>query len=434
MDIRRFAAIVLLVAQPALLSDAAGPLIVHEWGTFTSVQGSDGVQVEWNPLIGTDLPEFVYSSAVNSGGFRNVRLGDARRKSDVSGILRMETPVIYFYSDTERSVHVRVSFPAGRITEWYPQAHAIGPHWEQTTGAYDGRSLIEWRDVRILAGRTSEIQPHQLLRDREDSHARHYYAARATDANLLRASSPHARSKVEYERDLFYRGLGYRPAPLIVKAGDDELRLSVAAQQALPAAFVVTVDRGLMRYQNLGELSPQIEHTVELNVAPFDALVNIRGRIMQEMAAVLIGQGLYPKEALAMVETWKDQWFEEQGTRVLYVLPRAWTDDLLPLEVAPQADSIVRVMIGRAEVIAPSVTRELQRQILAFSSGEARQSVEAVAKLNLGRFLEPAMTIALGRSASEDAYEAAWHLKLQVTRAQHREGPAQTAATADASR
>ena len=57
-------------------------MVVHEWGTFTSVQGGDGVQVEWNPLIKTDLPDFVYSAGVNNGGFRNVMLRAGSRKDE----------------------------------------------------------------------------------------------------------------------------------------------------------------------------------------------------------------------------------------------------------------------------------------------------------------------------------------------------------------
>jgi hypothetical protein len=432
MDIRQFAAIALLVFSPALLTDAAGPLVVHEWGTFTSVQGADGVQVEWKPLIKTDLPDFVYSTA-NNGGFRNISLRHITRKDDTAGILRMETPVIYFYSDTERSVDVRVSFPTGRITEWYPQAHAIGPYLDATQRPETQRSLIEWNGVRVLAPTTREMQPQQLLRDREDIHARHYYAARATDANLLRVNSPYARSKAEYERDLFYRGLGYRPAPLIVKADDSGrlLSLSVATREAVPAAFVITIERGLVSYQKLGSLSPNVEHTIELDTEPFDALSNARGRLMKEVASTLMEQGLFTKEALAMVDTWKDQWFEEQGTRVLYVLPPAWTEETLPLEISPRADTVVRVMVGRAEVITPAVTRELQRQILVFSSGteDARlKAVKIVADLSLGRFLEPATTIALGKSASGATYQAASELKMQVNKIHAQQRLAQSAA------
>ena len=34
----------------------------------------------------------------------------------------METPVVYFYTDRETKVSVKVDFPRGWITEWYPFA------------------------------------------------------------------------------------------------------------------------------------------------------------------------------------------------------------------------------------------------------------------------------------------------------------------------
>ena len=38
-------------------------LTVHEWGTFTSIAGTEGQAVEWSPLTGsTDLPGFVEHS------------------------------------------------------------------------------------------------------------------------------------------------------------------------------------------------------------------------------------------------------------------------------------------------------------------------------------------------------------------------------------
>ena len=96
-----------------------------------------------------------------------------------------------------------------------------------------------------------------------------------------------------------------------------------------------------------------------------------------------------------MVNTWQDQWFAEEGTRVLYLLPRAWTDRTLPLQISPQPDSVVRVMVGRAELIMPSVDRELRKQILTYRSGDAKaksQAVAAVRELRLGRFLDAAIT------------------------------------------
>lgn len=397
MDIRRFLACALLSAVPP--AHGTERLIVHEWGTFTSVQGADGVQRHWKPLIAADLPDFVYSSATRNGGFANVVLVDQTRKDQTVGVLRMETPVIYFYSDRELDVDVRVSFPTGRITEWYPQADSIGPHSMAVGGRtrYDRRSIIEWKGVRILGPASTEIGADKLIRDREDAHARHYYAARATDANLLRTQSPHARSKAEYERDLFYRGIGYQAAPLEVKVSADDSSLALSSDEPVPAAFVLTIRKGMMRFHELGSLAPGADRVVQLDVEPFDAVVNVQARVMKEMVATLISQGLFPKEALAMVETWKDQWFEEEGTRVLYVLPAAWTDRMLPLDIVPRPDAIVRVMIGRAEIVMPSIARQLHRDIVAFDSAnlhEQQRIVASVRELNLGRFVLPAIEIA----------------------------------------
>src|SRR5215831_7973948 len=88
-----------------------GGFAVHEWGTFTSVAGGDGSAIDWDALGCTsDLPRFV-----NDLGFRGFKLR-------LRGTVRMETPVLYFYSPTEVEAHVKVAFPKGLITEWYPRA------------------------------------------------------------------------------------------------------------------------------------------------------------------------------------------------------------------------------------------------------------------------------------------------------------------------
>src|SRR5712691_5001118 len=88
-------------------------LVVHEWGTFTSIAGEDGRAVEWRPLSGPpDLPCFVNQ-------FGNVF------KWQISGLVRMETPVLYFYSPTNVSLKVDVGFRQGYITEWFPRASVL---------------------------------------------------------------------------------------------------------------------------------------------------------------------------------------------------------------------------------------------------------------------------------------------------------------------
>lgn len=89
---------------------------VHEWGTFTSIAGGEGQAVRWLPLTGsTDLPSFVEH-------FR-----DANFKVGLSGTVRMETPVLYFYAPRKMTLAVRVGFSKGVITEWYPHASRVEP-------------------------------------------------------------------------------------------------------------------------------------------------------------------------------------------------------------------------------------------------------------------------------------------------------------------
>ena len=418
MRARLFTAAVALLAISSGLRASGPPLVVHEWGTFTSVQGHDGTQAWWLPHLKTDLPTFVYARGVQDGGIKGVKL--LRGKESQSAILRMETPVIYFYSDIGRAVDVRVRLPKGEITEWYPQATRIGPSFRPDgQGASLEDSLIEWKGVKILPRDSAEFSAEKLIRTSDDPKADHYYSARATDANLLRVSSPHARNGVEYERDLFYRGLTEFPGPLTATVDSGETRLTLVTEgpDALNNLFVVTIHHGLMRYQKVDRVTPDKATDVSLDVVPFAALDDTRSQLMGDMVKTLVSQGLYEKEASAMVDTWKNQWFVEEGSRVFYLLPRAWTDRVLPLEVTPTPDRVVRVMVGRAELIMPSVERGLKQQIMAFKSGDAAAREHAVAivrGMNLGRFLAPAQQIALGSNRDQATWNAVNRLTEQV--------------------
>src|SRR5438067_10505692 len=64
---------------------AASGLVVHEWGTFTSIAGKDGVALEWRPLNGaSDLPKFVYTIQNYDEGLRH------ELKANLTAAVRME--------------------------------------------------------------------------------------------------------------------------------------------------------------------------------------------------------------------------------------------------------------------------------------------------------------------------------------------------------
>src|SRR5882724_1053666 len=170
-------------------------LIAHEWGTFTSIAGDAGQAVEWFPLNSpTDLPGFVEH-------FRGTNF-----KIGLGGTLRMETPVLYFYSTHDATVSVRVSFFHGLITEWYPHASKIEPSASLNNVALfqqKSSGSIAWDAVGIQA--TGEpvyprISSKSLL-----------FRTRDTSASPLRVATSNGEQQ---EKFLFYRGLSAAPPPL----------------------------------------------------------------------------------------------------------------------------------------------------------------------------------------------------------------------------
>src|SRR5215475_2956547 len=74
--------------------------VAHEWGTFTYVSTADGRPQMWNPLSGpSELPSFVYRSSQANQCFKGTLT-----------LVRMETPVLYFYSGQKMSASVKVDF------------------------------------------------------------------------------------------------------------------------------------------------------------------------------------------------------------------------------------------------------------------------------------------------------------------------------------
>src|SRR5205823_1850258 len=115
--------------------------------------------------------------------------------------------------------------------------------------------------------------------------------------------------------------------------------------------------------------------------------------------------------AAAMVNTWRDSWFQESGLRVLYVLPRAWTDRVLPLSVTPRPRELARVMVGRAEMIMPTLEWELMKQIVHYSETDESQRSRAVENTrNLGRFAESAARRLTSKIANREFNRLSWEL------------------------
>jgi hypothetical protein len=315
------AAIASMATQPAT---APAPLVVHEWGTFTSIAGEDGQAVQWLPHAGpSDLPCFVERSLYNI-------------KGSLWGTVRMETPVLYFYAPTPLDVNVDVVFREGAITEWYPHADGADPR-----SGRDG--WIRWPKVRVTPGAAAEfpVEPGSS----------HYYAARATDAAPIEVAS-------QKERFLFYRGVGWFAPPLSATL-NTKGEATVWSPSNDPLGDIIVFDNhgGTIAY------GVQRGSKGRLTMARPAVDDDVTG-LQRALVKILIANGLYAKEAEAMVATWTDSWFEE-GTRLFYIVPRATVDAILPLTITPAPQQIERVFVGRLELVSAASRDAVRRALQA---------------------------------------------------------------------
>jgi hypothetical protein len=409
--------------------------VAHEWGTFTSVQGGDGVLLDWRPLETSRLPKFVYDWT-KPGLNRRVGGQMLLQKQVILTLQRMETPVIYFYADNKQTVDVTVDFPQGKITEWYPQASQIGPSFVPTPPAVvklDGyahkvgvkrsftfasllknpatdQSRARWAHIEILPAKKNAKLMRSLPMDRSGSH---YFAARETDASVLETDSLVATNPIaEHEKFIFYRGVGTFGTPLRVTMNTDNMvTITNKGTEPLRHLFVLSVENGAGKFTEVDGLASGETRPIQLNAdEPCQPLEKVSAKLGERMADSLVSEGLYRREAVAMVNTWKDSWFAEDGLRVLYVLPRAWTDRTLPLKMNPAPRELVRVMVGRAEVLSPTLQKKLANDLAMAEHGDNEARTQVLAEFKkLGRFAEPAWRLA-SRGSKNDFGQTGWKL------------------------
>jgi hypothetical protein len=338
-------------------------LAVHEWGTFTSIAGNEGQAVKWLPLTGsTDLPSFVEH-------FRDVGF-----KIGLSGTVRMETPVIYFYAPRQMTVSVKVGFSKGVITEWYPHASRVEPTamlmdsslYEKN--ANDGS--VAWDSIKLDPNSKADLP-------REDRDNR-YYAARETSATHLRVS---ASTGEQQEKFLFYRGVSTFPVPISAKLTPNDGKLAVRnlSEQTIPNMILFERRGSKLGYRIVGPLQSDVQN--EVTLGPPD-LTGEQASLDKDLEGMLVVQGLNPDEARAMVKTWRDSWFEE-GSRLMYIVPRQFVDAILPLSINPAPARTVRVFVGRLELVTPATEKAVEA---------AFESHDDITLAKYGRFLEPILT------------------------------------------
>jgi hypothetical protein len=349
-------------------------LIAHEWGTFTSVAGSDGQAVEWQPLDwNTDLPGFVE------------HLHIAAFKQGLRGTVRMETPVLYFYSSHNVTLSVHVGFSRGIITEWYPHASTpIHNGSEDDIVLYRKHAAggkITWDAVNVQPGWSGEFPQEVTPRSKFGTDnpvadvVNRYYAARQTLSNPLSVSTDGGE---QYEKFLFYRGVSFVPVPLSAEFRDGGNLQVKKMQEEIPSMILFERRGDRIGYRVYKPLPGDKAATLR----PLQLTARIES-LYSDLEETLVAMGLYHDEAHAMIETWRNSWFEE-GSRLFYIVPQAFVDRVLPLTITPAPVQTVRVFVGRVELISPAT----QKAVAAALANRDQSMLE-----KYGHFLEPIIAV-----------------------------------------
>jgi hypothetical protein len=395
-------AIVLLTLGFSATCQASDALVVHEWGTFTSLQDERGTALG---RINTDdepVPAFVHQMAnaplfVPTSAYRID--GKGVPEGDPTVTMRLETPVLYFHPQQDRSaplaLDVEVAFRGGWLTQYYPDAQA---RIDGVRGKADAMPSLTRTTVGRLSWRALILNSTRGTVPQTDD--RVWTAPRAVSSAPISAGN-------ERERFLFYRGVGHLDAPLRVVRSPGGQTLEVRAAEGLAVGQIWLVDiraDGAGAYRAVPKVTPTDTVTIPAQFASDSYRRYNLAALHALMRGALIAEGLFADEADALLATWDGSYFRSPGERLFFLVPRSWTDAVLPLRLSVSAD-VTRVMVGRIELVTPAQRTLLRR--MAESPLPDRNTLQDVAAAMTRLRNDPAKAaayraLAAGRGRLED--------------------------------
>jgi hypothetical protein len=384
---------------------------LHEWGTFTTVSGSNGGLLAGLHVEEEHLPPFVYShlgmmpessyfpyyslpqitKPPKEGNQVSVILDEKNVLQPVNmslhkGMLmaqlenvtvKMETPVIYFYGDDTPKVNIKVGFNGGTISQWYPQRksgdtpnkvmkgnHEISDNLKKMVGDKEMvliqkpinfgdssnpyQGAIEW-EVEILPKSESDT----AFTFKPDENTTWIYP-RVPNANVVKVGN-------EYEDFLFYRGVGNFELPATFSVDSSEtVNISNNSKEAIPFAFAFENIEGEFRYKTIGKIpAGEVAKVAESEWLKPSTPEKQQVEVFTQMREGLMAQGLSSDEANGMIKTWWKSYFNKPGLRVFWIVPQTDLERILPLKADPAPANQVRVLVGRADIMRPKFEQQM---------------------------------------------------------------------------
>jgi hypothetical protein len=345
------------------------PLVVHEWGTLTTLHMPDGTPVgNLNRIDASDvLPPFVHRyEPVQTRSDPRGTFGKSPQtpgRPDVT--MRLETPVIYLYGgsagSSPGSFEVHVQLRGGILNEFYPKAEAQVTRDEGRLATKQAAGILKPTDRINLDNYVLGTLRWSVTLDPSaqvpQTNATVWTAPRNVAASRVRAGE-------EGEHYLFYRGVAHLESLLSTTHSETLVRINGPhtlhwlgeARMRIPRIWLVDVKaNATLAFETRAGLvvAKNAPSQVLAEINRFAAPAYGQGRVAalrQSMKAELVAAGLFDDEAEAMLAAWNDSYFRKPGTRLFYMVPRAWTDYFLPLELSVPHEA-TRVLVGRVDLV-----------------------------------------------------------------------------------
>ena len=348
----------------------AADLVIHEWGTITTIHAADGTPATGlNRIDEADvLPAFVhrYEPEATRGkpGLELGKRPNIPGRPDVT--MRLETPVIYFHPPPNKKydapIDITVRIRGGVLNEFYPNAEAsVALDMERVQDKMEAGVIKEWNGELLNNYVVGTLQWKGLrLHDT--------VIAPLTNSEIwlapreVNSVSVFSAAAGEGEQYIFYRGVAHLDALLQTTLTRGEVKLRAPAQlvwleepTAVPNIWLADVRAdGLIAFREQAAVTLRKEEAGKdlARIRRFpagDYTAAGAAQLRASLKRALIAHGLYADEAEAMLNTWKASYFQKAGLRVFYIVPRAWTDYFLPLEFSVPA-RVNRVFVGRIDL------------------------------------------------------------------------------------
>jgi hypothetical protein len=278
-------------------------------------------------------------------------------KSGIKGhpdvTMRLETPVIYFYPsrrfDKNTRVNVNIQFKGGVMNEYYPDARArvqglgTNPFGGEVLSAQT-RSFLSWTGLTIGSNKPLPETDKPV-----------WLAPRKVKAAAVRTPAG------QVEKYLFYRGVAKLPTLFNVSYDKRKTQITISPRKrnpvgeklVIPVAWFVDVKKdGRVNFTRIGRLDLSALKIARFSLSRDDRQYtsNKRDQFRKRVKRALVKDGLFADEAEAMLNTWDQEYFRQAGKRILYIMPKAWTEYYLPLHISVPHKR-VRTIVGRVDLL-----------------------------------------------------------------------------------